>query len=96
MSALAKWSPVAITWLDAHSDYESARSGDYSERWKKSVRRTIGWLIHQDRERVVVAMDDDRKCGGDDDCQTVTTVPRAMVLELVALRVMPKPRAKRR
>lgn len=93
---IPRWTPVAVTWLDANTDYEPAQSSDFAERWKKCVRRTIGWLIHSDRERVVIAMDDDREDGSGNDCQTVTTIPRAMIQgEIVVFRPAPRKKTKR-
>ena len=78
---IAKWTPVAITWLDAHTDYENGNSSDIVREYKKAIRKTIGWLILYDKERIVVAMDDDRGCPNDlNDMQTTTTIPKQMLI----------------
>lgn len=78
---IPKWTPLFVTWLDAHSNYENASSVDFVREYNKSIRRSIGWLIHEDKERIVIAMDDDRGCPNDvTDCQTVTTIPRQMLI----------------
>lgn len=78
---IAKWTPLYVVWLDAHSNYDNVNSSDVVRSYNKSIRRTIGWLIHQDKERIVIAMDDDRGCPNDEnDCQTVTTIPSQMLI----------------
>lgn len=84
------FSPVFVIWLDAQTDYGAAKSSDYAT-WKRYIRRTIGWLIHRDQERIVVAMEDDRLSGVDTDCQTITTIPAAMIMDVVELHQPPSP-----
>ena len=92
---MEKFAPVAVRWLDASTDHDSGRSSDYATRWNRAERCTIGWLVYYDRERIVVAMDDDRKCeGSEEDVQTVTTIPAAFVLEITEFRPIPKPKKK--
>lgn len=90
-----KFAAICVTWLDAHSEYDNCNSNDVAKAYRKAIRRTIGWLVYQDKERVVVAMDDDRGVGGSDDIQTVTTIPIGMVIDLTQYRPMkPAPKKK--
>jgi len=89
-----RWTPVSVRWLDASTDYESAHSRDYVI-WNRAERVTIGWLIFRDKDRIVVAMDDDRKCArGESDVQTVTTIPSTYILEVIEYRAVARPRTK--
>ena len=90
-----RWTPVSVRWLDASTDYEGANSRDY-QIWHRAERVTIGWLIFRDKDRIVVAMDDDRQCAkGETDVQTVTTIPSAYILEVIEYRAVTKPREKK-
>lgn len=92
---MEKFAPVAVRWLDANTDHNPGRSSDYAKTWQRAERCTIGWLVHYDRERIVLAMDDDRRCeGSEEDVQTVTTIPAAFILEVVEFRAVPKPKKK--
>lgn len=78
---IAKWTPVSVRWLDADTEYDPARSSDIAKEYKKSIRNTIGWLIYYDRERIVLAMEDDRQCVDQlNDVQTCTTIPKRMLI----------------
>lgn len=91
---IAKWTPVAIVWIDAFTNYTESASKDFEREYKRAVRKTIGWLIVQDKDRIVVAMEDDRLHGEDTDCQTITTIPLNMIQEIIVLK--PAPQAKRK
>lgn len=88
MKRIEKWTPVSVTWLDAWTDYTEGTSKDFEREYKRAIRKTIGWLIFNDKERIVVAMEDDRLHGDGTDCQTVTTLPISMIIQIDELRVV--------
>lgn len=85
----APWTPVIVTWKDAFSP-DGRRSKDFvKHKIEPCIRRTIGFLLRDDEENVVVCMEDDRDAQDaidtDDDCENVTVVPRSMVVKLEEL-----------
>lgn len=89
MKRIEKWTPVSATWLDAWTDYTEGASKDFEREYKRAIRKTIGWLIFKDKDRIVVAMEDDRLHGDGSDCQTVTTIPAPMVQDVQVFRAIP-------
>ena len=92
---IPKWTPVAVTWLDAWTEYTESTSKDFEREYKRAIRKTIGWLIVQDKDRIVIAREDDRLHGDSTDCQTITTIPTSMVQTVQILKPVP-PQAKRK
>lgn len=93
---IEKWTPIAVTWIDAYTIYSETTSKEFNREYKRAIRRTIGWLIVHDRERIVVAMEDDRQSEEDTDVQTVTTIPLCMVQGIVVLRDAPTPKPRKK
>ena len=93
---IAQWTPISVRWLDASTDYGDAHSRDYTT-WHRAERVTIGWLIFRDRDRIVVAMDDDRGCvKSETNVQTVTTIPSSYILDIIEYRAIAKPRTRKK
>jgi hypothetical protein len=90
----APWTPVIVTWRDAYSP-DHRRSKDLlRHKIDPCIRRTIGFLIRDDEENVVVAMEDDREArdaiNTDDDLENPTIIPRGMVVKMEELTVRRK------
>lgn len=79
-----KWKPVVVLWEDAETNCEPVSSTEFVENYKPLMRRTIGFLLHRDKDRIFVAMDNDapRASENGNDCQTVTVIPGAMIHEV--------------
>lgn len=88
MARIKKWAPIVIEWDDAATVYEQKHSeelGDLSAR-----RRSIGFLLRLNRREIVMCMEDDRSMDDpENDCQTVTRIPRKMILRVVPLEAKP-------
>lgn len=85
MKRLKKWTPIVVTWVDAVTVREEMHS-DQLDDAKPILRRSIGFLLQQNRQEVVICMEDDRlKNDGTNDCQTVTGIPRGMVRAVTPL-----------
>lgn len=87
----ATFEPVIVTWIDA-STVNSKSSKSIIKTYEPCVRKSIGFLIVEDDERVVIAMEDDREADMEiaEDCDTVTTIPAAMVQKVQRLSVRRK------
>lgn len=82
LTRIPLWTPVSITWEDAHSDYDGHDAEKYVENYKPMVRTSTGFLIGRTDQHVFIAMDDDRAGyphATDKNCQTVTTIPIRMI-----------------
>lgn len=81
------WEPVIVTWEDAFSPPHENESSRIAGPYRPLLRRSIGFLIIADKERVSIVMDDDRSQGdrAEGDCETVTIIPRGMVRDIVYL-----------
>lgn len=82
------WEPVIVVWIDAFTD-SGCTARKVAATYEPCRRRSIGFLVHEDDDRVVIAMEDDREgMVGDSshDCDTVTTIPRAIVEKIIRLR----------
>lgn len=86
---MAQWEPVIVTWHDAYLSTKNTAKEFTKHKIEPCVRRTIGFMIHDDNDNIVVAGEDDR--GALDaldtiqDCDTVTVIPRGMVVRVVEL-----------
>lgn len=90
----APWIPVIVTWRDAYSP-DHRRSKDLlRHKIDPCIRRTIGFLIRDDEENIVVAMEDDREAqdaiNTDDDLENPTIIPRGMIVKVEELTVRRK------
>lgn len=82
---LKKWTPVIVTWRDAVTVREEMHSDDLQDA-EPVIRRSIGFLLKANKRDVVICMEDDRlKDDGHSDCQTVTGIPKGMVVAIRAL-----------
>ena len=54
---MAKGKPpiVEVEWLDARSVYEQIELGHVAEKCNLLPRWSVGYLVHKDRERIVIA-----------------------------------------
>lgn len=52
---------VRVEWVDAITRIESCPIGDVAAHWATALRHreTVGYLVHQDKRRVVLASDYD-------------------------------------
>jgi hypothetical protein len=85
MAHARKWSPVVVLWEDAETHSDPINSEEFIATYKPLMRKTIGFLLHRDKERIFVAMDSDRSramADGGNDCQTTTVIPAAMIHEV--------------
>lgn len=84
---LRKFQPVVVTWEDARSVYDHSDSDEIAEEFeaKPCIRRSIGFAIGYSRTRIVLAMEDDRGASLPTDCQTITTIPRGMIVDITRL-----------
>jgi hypothetical protein len=85
------WEPVIVTWIDASSE-SSKSSKAIIKTYEPCYRKSIGFLLVEDDERVVIAMEDDREANMDtlEDCDTITTIPAAMVQKIQRLSIKRK------
>lgn len=91
---LKKWTLCIVEWEDAVTHYEPGNSAD---KFPTAIRRTCGFLIRRDAKAITVAMEDDRSADtGNDDCQTVTSIPAAMVRSVTPAVEGEKIRSRRR
>ena len=94
MKAIKKWTPIILTWRDAVTVREEMHS-EHLEDATPIIRRSIGFLLKMNKNEVVICMEDDRaKDDGHDDCQTVTGLPRGMVIAIRPLADAPFPAPK--
>lgn len=85
MKRMKRWTPVVVTWRDAVTVREEMHSDDLEDA-KPVIRRSIGFLLKMNRSEVVICMEDDRaKDDSHSDCQTVTGIPRGMVVAVTPL-----------
>ena len=83
-----RWDPIIVVWDDAWEMDGSHLSSELESQAAQCTRRTIGFLISLNDERVISAGDDDRgvqKVGGND-CETVNVIPCSMIKEIIRLR----------
>jgi hypothetical protein len=81
------WDPVIVEWVDAFKDTNSQKAKDTAEAYHPCIRRSIGFLIAEDKIRITVAAHDDRGARTEpDDCEVLLTVPRPMVRRITNLR----------
>ena len=82
MKKLKKWTPVVITWRDAITVRDEMHSENLEDA-EPVIRRSIGFLLKSNKHDVVICMEDDRaKDDAHSDCQTVTGIPRGMVVAI--------------
>ena len=80
---LKAWTPVIVTWVDAVTTYDPVHSTD---NFAMPIRRSIGHFLKRTRDSISIAMEDDREHkNSDSDCQTVTSIPIALVRKVVVL-----------
>lgn len=85
----APFTPIIVTWRDAYSP-DHRRSKDLlRHKIEPCIRKTIGFLIRDDEDNVVVCMEDDRDAqdafNTDDDMETCTVIPKGMVVKVEEL-----------
>ncbi len=83
------WDPIVVTWRDAFSSDKRNSKEFIKHKIDPCIRRTVGFLIHQDSDNVVVAGEDDREAmetlDTTDDCESVTVIPTGMVVKIVEM-----------
>lgn len=86
---------VVVTWRDAFTSDRRQAKEFKRHKIDPCIRRTIGFLIHDDDENIVVCMEDDRGAqdalDSTDDCETVTVIPKGMVVKVDYLTVRRTP-----
>jgi len=73
---LKRWDIILVRWLDAVS-FEGGQSS--SSDFKCPTRHSVGHFIKRTPESITIAMEDDRDLADASDCDSVTTIPLAMV-----------------
>ena len=54
-----RWPLVVVTWDDAARDSEWHYSDEEFQEFTPSVCVSVGWLVHRDERRIVLARDTD-------------------------------------
>jgi hypothetical protein len=75
-----RWSLIEIEWEDAWTEMKQAHDSEY-KKYKPVIRKTVGYVLVNDKERVTVAGTDDRQSQTsiETNCADVTTIPKGMV-----------------
>lgn len=81
---MKKWTPVIVTWRDAVTYHDPAKSTD---DFPAAERCSSGFFLKRNAAGdITICMEDDRKSKNDaSDCQTITTILSGMILEIVEL-----------
>lgn len=81
---------VEVEWVDAITRMESCAVSDVADFWASNLRhrKTVGYLVHQDKKRVVLASDFDEP--EQDESQpsvcTLTVLPTGWVAKVTVIR----------
>lgn len=89
---------VEVEWHDARSIYEQIELGHVAEKCNLFHRFTVGYLVHKDKERVIVAGTFDpaekklseNHLPDDDGGADFTVFPRGWITAIVALETAEK------
>lgn len=91
---------VEVVWEDARSVYEQIELGHVAEKCVTLIRYSLGYLVHRDKERLVIAATfdpaekklDSGHTPDDDGGADFTVIPRGWVKRVVPLEpVQPEP-----
>lgn len=81
---MKKWDVVVVEWEDAFSDSaDPKKSVEFIASLKPCIRYSSGFLIHKDKERIVLASVKDTEANVEGDCEDITVIPMGMVREIV-------------
>lgn len=80
---MRRWTPVIVSWEDAVTIGQAHSDDDF----ETVIRSTIGFFIRRTAKSITVCMEDDRKTKNPEaDIETTTTIPIALVKEVITLR----------
>jgi hypothetical protein len=90
------WTPMVITWRDAYSPSGTRTKDFIKHKIEPCIRRSIGFVLRDDEENVIICMEDDRETvdvvEGDSDCENVTVIPRGLIVKVEELTIRRAPR----
>lgn len=85
-TALAKWTPVCVEWEDAYACGDKNLATEHLRTYTPCIRKSIGFLAHLDKNRIMIVGTDDRLANSDGDADDLVVVPTGMVRKITPLR----------
>ena len=79
---LKKWQVILVSWLDAVS---FVGGQDSEANFKCPTRHSVGHFIRRTPEAITIAMEDDRDLDEASDCDSVTSIPIAIIKQVKIL-----------